>query len=524
MMSRYAFVRQDDQSDCGAAALATVALHHRLHAGLQRVRDLAGTDRVGTNLQGMVRAAEQLGFSAQAVKGPFEALHAVPLPAIAHVRTDEGLGHFVVLHRVRKDSVVVADPARGVEKQSRDAFCGRWTGYLIVMVPGRGAGPDHPGATPAGPWRRFLGLLANHKPLLAEAFACALLMTLLGLSTSYFVQHLVDSVLVRGEGRLLNALGVGMIVIALFRALFGGLRQYLVAHVGRSVDLALIAGYARHILGLPLHFFEMRQVGEILSRVNDAAKVREAVSGTTLTTIVDGTLVVTMLTVIWLYDSRLAMVATAFVPLLVAIVVAHHPAAKRRSREAMEHAARLSAHLVEDVSGVETIKAFGVERARAEAGEGRLVALVRSAFSLQQLGLSMGTMGSFATALAGIVILWYGGHRVIAGDLTIGQLMFFSTLLGYLLEPLGRLASANLQIQDALVAVDRLYQIMAWRPSPSGTTGGRPSRGSATPSSCAASASATGAAPPSYRASTSASPPARPWRSSARAARASRPC
>ena len=102
MLQRYACVRQHDQSDCGAAALATIALHHRRPVGLEQMRDLAGTDRVGTNLLGLVQAAEKLGFSARAVKGPYEALPQVPLPAIAHVRTEEGLGHFVVLHRVRK--------------------------------------------------------------------------------------------------------------------------------------------------------------------------------------------------------------------------------------------------------------------------------------------------------------------------------------------------------------------------------------------------------------------------------------
>src|SRR5262249_2927043 len=157
-------------------------------------------------------------------------------------------------------------------------------------------------------------------------------MTVLGLSSSFFVQHLVDSVLVRHEGRLLNALGIGMVLIALFKTLFGLLRHYLVAYVGRKVDLALIAGYARHVLSLPLRFFEIRQVGEILSRVNDATKVREAISGTTLTAVVDGTLVVLMLVVLWLYDLRLALVATGFVPVLVASMMAHHPAVHRLSR------------------------------------------------------------------------------------------------------------------------------------------------------------------------------------------------
>jgi ATP-binding cassette subfamily B protein len=460
MLRRYAFIRQNDQSDCGAAALATVARHYRIPIGLQQMRDLAGTDRVGTNLLGLVHAAEKMGFSAKGAKGSYEALSRVPLPAIAHVRTDEGLGHFVVLQRVKKNSVVVADPARWIEKRSRDDFCRRWTGYLLLVVPAQAEPPRGIGSAPVSPWRRFLGLLGCHTPILVEAFFCALLMTVLGLSTSYFMQHLVDSVLVRNEGKLLNALGVGMVLVIVFRTLFGLLRQYLLAHVGRKVDLALIAGYIRHVLRLPLRFFEMRQVGEVLSRVNDAAKVREAISGTTMTAVVEGTLVVLLLGVLWLCDGSLALVATVFIPLLVLSVAAHHPASRRRSHEAMENAAQLSAHLVEDISGVETVKAFGAERARAEEGEERLVGFIQSIFSLEKLSISTHSLGMFVTGLAGVVTLWYGGHRVMSGALTIGQLLFFYSLLAYMLEPLDRLASVNLKIQEALVAVDRLYQVM----------------------------------------------------------------
>ncbi len=468
MFRRYACVRQHDMSDCGAAALATLAVHHRRPIGLEAMRDLAGTDRIGTNLIGLLQAAEAMGFAARSVKGPFEALARVPLPAVAHVNTEEGLGHFLVLHRVRKGSVVVADPARGIQVLTREEFCRRWTGHLLLAVPEPNAGPATRSGAPVSPWRRFLRLLSPYTAVLAEAFACAFLMTVLGVSTSYFIQHLVNSVLVRHEVQLLNALGIGMVLIALFRILFGLLRQYLVAHVGRKADLALIAGYTRHILKLPVRFFEMRQVGEILSRVNDAAKVREAISGTTLTAVVDGTIVVIMLAVLWLYDVRLALVATAFVPVLLASVMAHHPATHRLSREAMESGARLSAHMVEDVSGVETVKSFGAEPVRAEEGEARLVRLVQDVFALQKLGISMNAFGTLATTLAGIVILWYGGHRVIDGALTIGELMFFYTLLGYLLGPLERLASVNLKLQDALVAVDRLYQVMDGEVEPIG--------------------------------------------------------
>jgi ATP-binding cassette subfamily B protein len=477
MWRRYACVRQVDQSDCGAAALATLALYYRRPLGLQQLRDLASTDRDGTNLLGLVQAAEKLGFSAKGVQGSYAALLQVPLPAIAHVKTTEGLGHFLVLYRVHKKGVLVADPASGIEKLSRDDFCQRWTGYLLLIVPEQAAPPPRTAGGCVSPWRRFLGLLGCHTSILSEAFCCALLMTVLGLSTSYFLQHLVDDVLVRHEPSLLNALGIGMLLIILFRTLFSTLRQYLLAHVGRKVDLALIAGYARHLLRLPLRFFDMRQVGEILSRVHDAGKVREAISGTTLTAVVDGTLVVSLLVVLWLYDLPLALLATAFTPLLVLSVAVHHPAVKRYSRTAMENDARLSAHLVEDVSGVETVKAFGAERLRAEEGEARLVQLIQSHFALQKLDLSMNALGLLVTALAGLVILWYGGHRIMAGALTVGQLLFFYALLGYLLEPLERLAAMNLKLQDALVAVDRLYQVLDLAVEPLGEQRQIPFRG-----------------------------------------------
>src|SRR5262249_53405303 len=146
---------------------------------------------------------------------------------------------------------------------------------------------------------------------------------------------------------------------------------------------------------------------------HDAAKVLDAVSGTTLTVLVDGTLVAAMLAALWLYDLPMAAVSTVFLPVLVLGVLAHHPAARRRSRLAMEKGALLSSHMVEDASGVETVKAFGAEDLRCERGEGHLVALVQTEFALQKLGISTDALGLLVTAGAGLAVLWFGGHRVI---------------------------------------------------------------------------------------------------------------
>ena len=465
MWRRFRLVRQEDQSDCGAAALATVALYHRPRVSLQQLRDLAGTDQEGTNLLGMAEAAERMGFTAQAVHATPEAITDLPLPAIAHVIRADSSAHFVVILRVRRRSVIIGDPAKSIQKMSRAEFEKLWTGNALLMVQSLETSTVIEACSPS---RRLMGILSSHIWTLVEGFFCAVLMTLLGLTTSYFVQHLVDSVLVRDERGLLNALGLGMLLMLLFQTLFNVLRDYLVAHVGRRIDLALMSSYCRHILRLPISFSESRRVGDILSRLGDAAKIREAVGGAALNALTDGVIVVMLLGLLWHYDVRLAAVATAFVPLLALCMLFHHPVTRRFSRSAMEHAAEHTAHTFEDVSAVETIKAFGIARQRSEMSDAKLLDFVQSGFRLRMVNLSLSSMTGIISSAAGIAVLWYGGFRVMDGVLTVGQLMFFYTLLSYLLQPLMRLSTLNQQWQESLVAVDRLYQILDLPTEPKG--------------------------------------------------------
>jgi len=468
-MARYACVLQHDQNDCGAAALATVALQHGRPLALRQIRDLAGTDAVGAHLLGLFRAAEGMGFAARAAKATWASLSKIPLPAVAHVIAPDGRGHFVVLHRVRRESILLANPNCGLEKRTREDFCKTWTGYLLLLTPDDSKAP--PAASPfPSPWRRFTSILRGHAPLLLEALFCALAMTGLGLLTSYFVQHLVDSILVRGETRLLNALALGMLGVAAFRALFAALRQFLLIHIGRNVDLGLLAGYGRHLLRLPISFFVMRRVGDILSRVHDAIKIREAVAGAVLTGVLDGTLVLLTGAALFYYDPKLGALACAFLPVFVVVNLLHLSSLRRRSLETMEKSGTLHAHLVENVVGVETVKAFQLERSRAEAGEEALAHVVQSQFSLQKIGIRLESLGLLLHGAIGILVLWYGGHRVVDGALSLGQLMFCYTLLGTMLGSMERLPSMHRQIQDALSAIDRLYEVLDLEPEESDET------------------------------------------------------
>ncbi|MCO6454961.1 MAG: peptidase domain-containing ABC transporter [Pirellulaceae bacterium] len=464
MFRRHAHVRQRDQSDCGAAALASIALWHRRPVALRQVRQWAGVDREGSSLRGLVDAARRIGFQARAVRGPYEALAEVPLPAIALLERDSGPGHYVVVHRAAAGRVLVGDPAAGVAWVGRQQFEREWTGKLVVLVPDMN--PPSESARPVSALGRLTRLLAWNSPTLLEAGVCGLLMTLLGLASPFFVQQLVDSALLSGEAGLLNALGIGMALVIAFRVLFALVRRYLLAFLGRRVDLLLLSQYAGHLLRLPMAFYETRRVGEMISRVHDANKIRRAVSAATLGAITDGVFFVVSLAVLWSYDARLAAVATLFMPAWVLLIATHHPAGRRRSRAAMEDACELTARLVEDVSGIETVKAFGVEERRGEEHEQRIVRLAQSLFSLETLGMRVSSAGLLLSELAGLLILWYGGYRVLDGALSIGQLMFFYTMLVSMLAPLERLASLVMEFQEALVAMDRLGDVLDCEPEP----------------------------------------------------------
>ena len=452
----YACVLQQDQTDCAAAALATVAAHYGVKVGIGRVRDLVGVDLHGTSMLGLIKGAEAIGFSAKGAKGDGDALAQIPLPAVLHWRLDGNMGHFVVLHRIRGDRAVIADPGQGIVKVDRAELLRRWTGYVVLLTPRR-LRPDAPSASKAD---LILSLLRPHGRALTGAVACALVLTVLGLGSSLYLRHLVDHILLRGQTALLDAASIGMVMILVFRALFGAVRGSFLVDVARKVDLSLISYYTRHVLSLPMRFFETRRVGEILSRVNDAVKIRHAISAAVLSAAVDGLMVAAAAVAMALTDLRLAGACLLFVPAFLAMVAALRGPLARRQRLSMEHSADVEARLVEDVSSIETIKAFGAEPIRQQQAEFKLTRLTRTLFSTDRIDLALEALLLLVAGTGMLTALWYGGHRVIDGGLSLGTLMFFYALVGYLFSPLQNLAAAALSIQDAAIALDRIWEIL----------------------------------------------------------------
>ena len=293
---RYYCIKQHDITDCGAACLATISKQNGYKIGITKIREVAGTDKQGTNAYGIIKAAEQLGFSAKGVKGNKEAFFSeFPLPCIAHVIVDGNLLHYVVIHKITKKQVVIADPGRGIIKLTPEEFFGevheenkppkyQWSGILILLVKNE---TFKKGDETKGLFSRFFHLLIPHKKLMIHIFVASLLYTILGILGAFYFKALVDDVLPDGLTKTLTTLSVGVILLNVFKVLLDAFRSHLLLYLSQKLDIALLLGYYRHVIELPMNFFGTRKVGEIISRFNDAGNVRDAISGATLTIMID---------------------------------------------------------------------------------------------------------------------------------------------------------------------------------------------------------------------------------------------
>lgn len=450
--------KQRDLTDCGAACFAWLCDRHRLKLPITRLRSELGTNRTGTNAAALVQAAKRLGFTAKGVKGPAEALPTVPLPAIAHCLINQKLLHYVVLVEWTSKYARVMDPAVGhVEKWSHEKFKAVWTGVLILLAPGE---EFKTGDHTVSPWRRLWRLLQPHHAVMAQAFVGAIVTTILGLGMSVYVQKIVDQVIPDGNRQLLNLLGVCMLVILAFKLLLGWGQSLLSLRLAQKIDAALILAYYRHLMRLPQAFFDTMRVGEITSRVADAVKIRNFLNQTLLNLLLNPLIVGFSLGAMLLWSWKLALLSLALIPANALIYWAVNRLNREYQRKLMERAADFDAQLVESLNIQPTLRSYRLEDFSTLKTETRLVHLLKTTWLAALGGFGCNTAATLVTQAYMIGLLWVGASLVLDAGLTPGQLMSCYTLAGYLTGPIAALIGLNASIQEALIATDRLFELM----------------------------------------------------------------
>ncbi len=451
-------IKQHDIRDCGAACLASIAGYYGTHIPIAKIRQFCHTDTRGTNVLGMVQGLQQMGFNAKGVKGAIDAIPQIPLPAIAHVVLKEQLQHYVVIYQVEKDKITVMDPGLGkVEKYTFEAFQKIWTGVLILMEPNEYFEQKN---EKIDVYKRFWNLIRPHRSVIVQALVGAAVYTLLGLSTSFYIEKITDYVLVDGNLRLLNLLSIGMLVILIFQLLIGTLKSVMVLQTGQRIDKYLILGYYKHLLSLPQRFFDTMKVGEIISRVNDAVKIRAFINDVAIQAVVNVLIVVFSFALMFTYFWKLALIMLLVIPFYLGVYWLSNKLNKKVERRMMEEGAELESHLVESLNSVKTIKQFGIETYFNSGTDNRFSHVLKTIYASVMNGLFSSTSGELLSRLFTIILLWVGSYYVIERTITPGELLSFYALIGYFTGPVTQLIGMNKTLQNALIAADRLFEIM----------------------------------------------------------------
>ncbi|QLE00940.1 peptidase domain-containing ABC transporter [Galbibacter sp. BG1] len=451
-------IKQHDITDCGAACLASVAAHYKLQIPISRIRQYAGTDKKGTNVLGLLEAAQKLGFEAKGVRGDFNSLSKIPKPTIAHIVVKEQLHHYIVIYEVTKSYVKIMDPGDGrIHKKTHDEFKKEWTGILVLLLPDEDFSI---GNEKVSIYKRFWFLLKPHKFVLLQAFVGALIYTLFGFSTAIYIQKITDFVLVNGNANLLNLLSVAMIVLLLLQVTIGVFKNIFLIKTGQQIDARLILGYYKHLLKLPQQFFDTMRVGEIISRINDAVKIRAFINGVSLDLTVNVLILVFSFALMFTYYWKLALIMLLVIPFYAVVYLITNKLNKKAERTIMERSADLESQLVESLNSVGTIKRFGLEEFANIKTETRFISLLHIGYKSALNSVFSGTGSEFIARLFTIILLWTGSYFVINQEITPGELLSFYAIVGYFTGPVASLIGANKQVQNAMIAADRLFEIM----------------------------------------------------------------
>ncbi len=454
---RFPWVRQHDQTDCGAACLAMISKFYGVETTLGRLRDLVNVTREGTTMLAVAEGAQKLGYLTQGMLASRHYLEKFPLPAIAHW----GGFHFVVVTAVRGEKVSVADPALGLREMSLSEFDKGWTGRILLLTPTDKIYAQEP---VRGSLTRWLPLLKPYRALLAEIFLCSLVINILGLASPVFTQTIVDQVLVHASVPMLNLLLVGMLLVAFFQILTSALRQYLLVHMGLRIDQSLISQFFQHALSLPIRFFERRKVGDVTSRIEENEKIRSMITHLLPALILDVLMTLVYLSLMMIYNLKLTAVALAFFPLFAALTAVYTSVMKRVSQEIFLKRTESASYGIEAVAGIATLKSMAIETPALWKWNALFGRSVRSGFKGGMVELVSESAGGLLSTLSGTLLLWYGAHQVIKGELTVGQLMAFNVLVGSVFGPLTRLVNSWGEAQAVLIAIERLNDVFDSEP------------------------------------------------------------
>jgi len=444
-------------NDPGLFALVMLLRAHGIAAEQAQLSHRLGSPTIG--VVEMLRCAREFGLKARAVRTKWKHLAQTPLPAIAALKD----GGFLLLGLAGESKVIVQRAsAPRPEVLSRVEFEALWNGRLVLMA--RRALLSDLARRFDITW--FVGAMRKYRQLLAEVLVASFFLQIFALITPLFFQVVIDKVLVHRGLPTLEVLVIGLATISVFEAILGALRTYLFAHTTNRIDVELGARLFRHLMSLPLTYFQTRRAGDSIARMRELENMRNFLTSSALTLVIDLVFTVVFLGVMVVYSPWLTLIVLGAFPFYIGVSAGATPFFHRRLDEKFRRGAENQAFLVESITCVETLKAMAVEPQMQRRWEEQLAAYVGASFRVLSLGNMASQAIQLVSKLVTVAILFLGAKLVIEGHLTVGELVAFNMLAGRVSGPVLRLAQIWQDFHQARLSVERLGDILNTRPEP----------------------------------------------------------
>lgn len=446
------------RNDPGIYCLVNVANFHGLPADAEQIRHALALDSQPSSEEDVVRAGRQLGFKARAASVAFKDLSRLPLPAIVGMKKAE----FAILAKINEDKLLVLMPdGTSPRAITVKEFQEEWNGRVILF-----AQRFWKDANRKFDLKWFIPTIIKYKKPLLEVLAAAFVLQILGIFAPILTQVVIDKALVHHSTSTLDVIVFGLVVIAVFEALMGVARSYIFTHTSSRIDVILGARLFRHLFSLPLRYFETRRVGDTTARVMELETIRQFLTGTPLTTLIDVLFMSVYVAVMFFYSPALTWVVLGTLPLFIILSAIVTPLFRHRLDEKFNAGAESQSYLVESVSGAQTIKSFALEPQMQKKWEGRLAKYTKASYKTAILSGNSGAIGQLIQKLSDLAILWLGAHLVMSGSLTIGALIAFRMLSGRVSGPVLRLVQSWQDFQQTGISIKRLGDIFNSSPEP----------------------------------------------------------
>ena len=450
----YPFVRGKGQLEEAMACLQMLCQH--LNMPFRRdvvkrvlVNQVERNGSISLELCGAV--SEMMGLHAQLVTVPASAVGRLEAPAIVQWQ-----GSFALLYEITEREMVIAVPELGLIRRKPADFVETWgeQGEVLLLKSTRQTPQKRFGLD----W--FLPSIKRHRRVLIEVFVASFFVQLFNLANPLMIQVIIDKVIIQKSADTLHVLGILLLVLAVFEAILSSLRTYLFVDTTNRIDMTLGSEIIDHLLRLPLRYYERRPVGELATRINELENIRSFLTGTALTVVLDAIFSVIYIVVMFIYSWLLSLVSLVTIPFFVLLAMVASPIIRDQLRVKAERNAETQSYLVEVVSGIQTVKAQNMELRARWQWQQRYAKYVSAGFKTVLTSTTAGSASNFLNQLSGLLVLWVGAYLVLENKLTLGQLIAFRIIAGYVTSPLLRLAQLWQNFQEVGLSIERLSDIV----------------------------------------------------------------